>query len=373
MTDTNFTSPDINPNNPKNTTESLPMVITKDYILLARLAGELGEKQWLEDRVRYTTATEAAKLMRSSSPSGRRDYVDGKKEPKKIPANRAMQWGHEREDHILSEASRMSGIAIEHNHQVAVKSDDTRFAATPDGIGDDVVAEAKTFNIKVTDFLPDQYFYQMQWQMFVCNKKQCLYAYEVYEDYKPVVDEETGSSVHYRIIDRDDAVIKAMVSEVELALEQMNEVKESSDQIDDLIFKLAIAQAKTKAAKAEEDKLKNEIKKLTGAGVNEYAYGSAKGKITATYPKPTEKFNFKQFREDHPKIFKKYGEKFVSVSEQNAPTLRVTPSKEVKAEVKDILDELNAKSVETQASENIAAGLPVEKPSPKRSAPKVSF
>ena len=140
---------------------------------------EESEEKWLQARAAGVTATQVAQLV-----------VYGKLAGAPSPsAEPYMQWGLEREAHLLEMARhKFQGETIISNDQVMYSSINPRYLATPDGFSDTTIYECKTMKSDYFDRFEQgtwmeikplkRYFYQVQWQLLVMRADSATLIYE---------------------------------------------------------------------------------------------------------------------------------------------------------------------------------------------------
>lgn len=198
---------------------------------------------WLEFRRGGITATE---IRDWGNGSRRREIITAKRtgEFKDLSGNVYVNHGNLREPMIAAWVQAKFGI--EPCDSVFASPDNPRWLASPDGVSldpfsrqlivnsyDAVLSEIKTSKHDLTPgrldaervlisiepgshFDSTGYYVQMQWQMLVMNAKRTLF---VYEQHDGKIDPETGTFTpkgvpEYAWINRDDALIERLVSEV---------------------------------------------------------------------------------------------------------------------------------------------------------------
>lgn len=157
--------------------------------LLARAGASDEDREiWLTERKSGVTATEVRELhKRGDSYAVELEKLKRGLVEDSFHGNKYTDWGNQREPVIAAKVKVLYGIEPEHRVFHAVE--DSRYLASPDGVGvvDDelVLAEIKTagkhkFPDPVGQRLFDEsgYYDQMQWQLFVTGAARCLYVLE---------------------------------------------------------------------------------------------------------------------------------------------------------------------------------------------------
>lgn len=338
------------------------------------LASETKE-EWKTQRLSTITATDAAKLWKSTSPGTIRDISASKEKPQDIGSNKAMEHGHEREPEIIAQVAETLGLELYQNELLWVNADRSQFGATPDGFGVDtdedgekrfngVLLECKTHNTRMGgksfDELPNRgvrYFEkdkdgvyretttgevfdgsipelhegQMRWQRVVAGgnvrgQENChYYATESHENFDPTTFELTIVKVEFS---NDD--LAEVIEAVEEYFAADKNFQVISQQLDELILEHEEMAVLEKYYKAQKQAVANKVRELTGAGVTEVALQSPVGKITASY-EVRKSLDTEGIEKAHPGLL----EQFTTYAESDRPRVRITPSKGFKEQVKN--------------------------------------
>jgi hypothetical protein len=183
---------------------------------------------WLKARAEGVTAT---MVQRAFTPAGMKEVLAEIDEPREVTPNAYMDWGNEREPFIAEFVKQRHGLLA--NDWLISKggkmSPDRWMMATPDGLcwhdGHKTIGEYKTSG-KPLDKIPAHYIRQIQWQMWVTDAEQCVFAWELRMDapggFAPGFDIET------QIVQRDNALIKKLVAVAE-QVQQVNVYKSWND------------------------------------------------------------------------------------------------------------------------------------------------
>jgi hypothetical protein len=166
---------------------------------------------WLAARDRGVTATQVAK---ASTPAGMKEVLAQIENPTPVEPNGFMDWGVEREAYIAHIVKERYGILPNDWLLCADGAGNEWQMATPDGLSLDhsMIGEYKTSG-KPLDKIPANYMRQVQWQLYVTEAKQCVFAYELRlegpEGFVP------GFDVECQWIDRDEKMIGDLIKVAE--------------------------------------------------------------------------------------------------------------------------------------------------------------
>lgn len=269
----------------------------------------IDEDQWLAERRTRVTATDIGRLA-NSGPAGWAAVKAEKLGAAGFRGNRYTEWGHEREPVILGHLGFLH--SIEPNDALYVNGGR---AATPDGVSDGALAEAKT-TVRPWDGLDHlrsdkpQYYDQTQWAQLVCERTRTWFGFEPHENFIP-------GAVEVFEIPRDDARIGELI-EVEARFLDYLAADEKSGEWDEFMARYAVAEAVLKEAQAEVDALKDEFR--DAAGEREVSAKTPFGSISYATPKPRASFDTTAFRKAHADL----AEQFTKLIPASKPTLRVT-------------------------------------------------
>lgn len=189
-------------------------------------ASDTDRTLWLAERARGVTATEVAKLATGGTVDALvRDKIEGSS----FGGNRYTAWGKAREPFL---EQHMSGFGIDAESRVFSAVDNPRHLASPDGIGVDFdgnvfLGEGKTSRDDLDPQggnMPDQYLYQMQWQMHVIGANRCLFVWEQHNNVWPTPD---PYPIRSEWIDRDQAVIDKLITLADHALTALDDAIEN--------------------------------------------------------------------------------------------------------------------------------------------------
>lgn len=204
------------------------MVRTPFDSLMARAgAPDTDRERWLSERLEGITATEAKNLM--LHPEDMEHFVIQKVMSTPLPDNRYMSWGRFREPVIAQVVTgQLPAMTLE--HRVFHAEGNKRHLASPDMVADMGSylegCEIKTCSRSLAEdseaYKASGYYYQMQWQAYVCNFERVLFAYEQHNNEWSggnnwaghISDFETPGAVHDVQgfwVGRNEAVIATMI------------------------------------------------------------------------------------------------------------------------------------------------------------------
>ena len=281
------------------------------------------EMDWLLQRQRILTATDMARIMTGGPIVVERVLSEKRNPPQPLAPTRTLDWGHEREPHIISAMNEMAGVNLVHNTSLCVRTDEDRFGGTPDAISieDEAVGEAKTYSGE-RFVITDEHYYQCMWNTYILGAKRCFYGWEEHDDFV------VRGPVQMEVIERDEAVIDSMIDRAYQVLEQSAVMPTFDDELDRLILEHDVYHQAEAAAKKGKDEIKDAIRSLLGV-YSEYGYISDAGSISSSLPKPRKSINAEKL-EDLIKTYPDIARKYVTISEQKKPTLTVTRKKQKK-------------------------------------------
>lgn len=183
---------------------------------------EQGSQEWLQSRLGKITASRAKDLMatvRYGEAAGYRNYktelaverITGKRAERYV--TKQMEYGTETE----SVAATMYQLQTGNIATVcgAFEIDGSNVLASPDRlVGDDGLIEIKCRELAnhvesmLSDKVPDEYYKQIQFQLWVTNRKWCDYV--SYGDEMP-----ENAQLFIKRIERDEEVINEIIERVE--------------------------------------------------------------------------------------------------------------------------------------------------------------
>lgn len=160
---------------------------------------------WMQFRNGKTTATDVAKLAGSSLKGWKSLRAEKDSGESKFRGNKYTKHGSARESTISDHLDTMLGM--KHNTNVLVSMLDESLVATPDLIDVDGghVGDIKTakWDGEKWAAVPQDYFDQLQWQMFITGASSAILAVEYHEDFVPVFMDP-----HLFYVERDEARIE---------------------------------------------------------------------------------------------------------------------------------------------------------------------
>ena len=272
-----------------------------------RLLESTSRDDWLAQRREYVTATDVARLYTSAAEWAKvRAEKNGTAD--ELRTSPEMQWGIDRESKLIEYAQTIEP-SIRPNDQVCVHPDGP-WAATPDGIGDDVVCEVKTGSVSGLASARRRHEAQMQWQMWVTGTAGCLYVTEVreWDDMGFTPGERTHAWV-----DRDEDYIAELLDVAERFL--------SGDGVTELdVLIAAVDDIQSEADKVAErlEEAKNALRDHIGD--RDFSHEGPFGRVSYTMPKPRESIDTKRLKAERPDV----ASEFTSLSKPSKRTLRVT-------------------------------------------------
>ena len=239
-------------------------------------ASDQNRTLWLAERIGGCTATQA------------RDLILGKLKPRDLARDKlagkidddlshvpVIGWGKDREPVI---ADRLLGEEIKPESRVFHHPNNSRYLASPDGIGltfdnELIVSEIKTANKDLAPgtkaYEASGYEWQMQWVMFVIGATSCRYVVEQRIDL-PGGGFAPGEERRYTV-ERDEAKIAQLVAVVDAFLELMDRMAiDGEEPIDEAVDTHAVNYLRGLAAEKEGKALKESAyAALIDAGVSQ--------------------------------------------------------------------------------------------------------
>lgn len=275
-----------------------------------KILDQSSRAEWLQQRREYVTATDIARLSTSAAEWQRvRDEKAGNAPELRMSAE--MQWGVDREAALVRYAQTIDP-SIEPNSLVCVH-DDGPWAATPDGIGADVVAEVKTGSVSGLTAARKRHQAQMQWQLWVTGASGCLYVTEVRDQ------DEMGFSPGertYEWVDRDENHIQALLDVAERFLNG-----DDTPALDVLIASVVDVQSELDKVTARLDEAKAALREHIGD--RDFTHAGPFGRVSMTLPKPRIALDQKRLQAEKPDLYSE----FTRESTPAKRTLRVSEGK----------------------------------------------
>lgn len=254
-------------------------------------ASDQNRTLWLAERNGGCTATQA------------RDLILGKLKPRDLARDKlagkidddlshvpVIGWGKDREPVI---ADRLLGEDIKPESRVFHHPNNSRYLASPDGIGltfdnELIVSEIKTANKDLAPgtkaYEASGYEWQMQWVMFVIGATSCRYVVEQRIDL-PGGGFAPGEERRYTV-ERDEAKIAQLVAVVDAFLELMDRMAiDGEDPIDQELDTLGVnylhhKDAATAAAKPQAEVFAEVKRILNGRDAHEFVQESLFARIS---------------------------------------------------------------------------------------------
>lgn len=262
---------------------------------------------WLAAREGKVTASKVAKIMTS----GPGTWASLKRRST-FRGNRYTRYGHEREPFIIAHLTSFYGLRP--NLALFGRADHLDRAATPDAIDDLglLLGEAKTtvkewvgLDSTLASFRKNEiadYWWQIQWQLYVTGARSCAFAFELHEDFIPVWPEP-----RVVIVERDDDAIAEAIAQV-VAWQQFDaDGVDSPDGLDDLLADRRFAKEAADAAAARAAAVEAEIRELLQQHGKPIRYEGPG--VTVSWSGKTgttTRFDPKAFKKADPDTFQKF-------------------------------------------------------------------
>lgn len=277
-----------------------------------RIIPNNGRDEWLEQRQKVITATDISRLHRGGPDTWARIREEKEKGVQKFGGNAATQWGKQREGFIADYVAVFVDSRLVHNECLVVSDQDTRFAATPDMLCPETLAELKTTNKDFTE-VPYGYMLQLQWQLLVTGCESAIFAWETHENYVP-------GDIKHMIVLPDKEMQAALV---ETALRFLEGDAPDSDpgalEWRELIEAYADAARELEQAKAKVDDIKEQMRER--AGGHDTKFSADFGSVTIFTPKPAARFDSARFKKEHPELAAEYTARAKATTQQVKVTL----------------------------------------------------
>lgn len=192
-------------------------------------ASDQDRERWLSERRSGVTATELRDLMLGHISRAELIALKLGRKRDSFGGNAYTAWGTAREAVIAAVIDERYAIAPE--SRLLHAEDNSRFLASPDGVGVDfagdlLVDEIKTAGVPIPigslAFDKKGYRYQMTWVMRVSGARRCLYAWE-----ERIPDGEGGflpGELHFEWLDYDEDLAARMEDEAVAFLDQLDAV-----------------------------------------------------------------------------------------------------------------------------------------------------
>lgn len=202
-----------------------------------RTAIEQRTPEWFEERRGKVTASriwDILKTIRSGAPAASRgnyaaqlvsERLTGKVH-ERFYSNEHMEWGQEQEPAAREAYTKLTGNEIVECGMIAHPTI-ANAGASPDGlVGEDGLVEVKCLLPKnhiallLTEEIPEQYQYQMLWQLACTRRKWCDFI-----SYDPTLPDHM--QLFIKRFDFNDKEIKHLENEVEIFLNEVEATTES--------------------------------------------------------------------------------------------------------------------------------------------------
>jgi len=169
----------------------------KDLLAIPKI--EQKTTEWYEARHNLITASDFAQALGKGKFGTQKQLIEKKVQPNtdsKHVSNPFFEWGNLFEPVANLVYSRMHSVCV-HEFGLLKHPLYSYFGASPDGITDDgIMLEIKCpLKRKITGDIPEQYYYQIQGQLDVCDLDVCDYfecefaKYDDYASYKSAYEE----------------------------------------------------------------------------------------------------------------------------------------------------------------------------------------
>lgn len=199
-------------------------------------ASDQDRELWLQERTLGLTATQAKELMKGVDP-----FVLAADKLLDVPLedNKYMAWGRKREPVIAQYIEDHLVADMKLEHRLFKSAANPRHLASPDMIKDCGThlegGEIKASKLLMTEgsevFEQTGYFYQMQWQAYVCDFERVFFAFERHNGQWVGGDPETfpEPEVIYPVegfwVERDEIVIQEMIERADEFLDIYDSLK----------------------------------------------------------------------------------------------------------------------------------------------------
>lgn len=261
---------------------------------------------WLAAREGKVTASKVAKIM-----TGGPGTWASLKRASTFRGNRYTKYGHEREPFIIDHLAQYGLVP---NLALFGRADNHAHAATPDAISERGfrIGEAKTtvvdwngLDSALESFRRNgiaDYWWQIQWQLYVTDARACVFAYELHEDFIPVWPEP-----RIVIVERDDAAIAEALAQVATWQQFDADGIDAPEGLDDLLADRRFAKDAADAAAARAVAVEAEIRELMQQHGKPIRY-EGPGVTVAWSGKPvsTTRFDSKRFQQAAPAVYQKF-------------------------------------------------------------------
>lgn len=278
--------------------------------------------EWFEFRRQHLTSTEVASLHRNRTARNWQELREQKESGERWGGNQFTEWGTAREP-MLAPLFADVDSRLDYNadpQTIIINEDDGRLCGTPDLFSEDgaVIGEIKTSKRPFTggychDWCPDQYYLQVQANMWHAGAEACVLLVEYYKEQN---GEFSPVEYEHKVIHYDPAVVEDMQATAEqwfawldgTTPDWMGEVTslEDADEVEDLVAQLADAEEKAASWSDLAKTYKKDLLKLLG---DSYAGTHAGYKVSVSTTKDSKAFDSKAFKTAHPDLFAEFNTK----------------------------------------------------------------
>lgn len=278
--------------------------------------------EWFEFRRQHLTSTEVASLHRNRTARNWQELREQKESGERWGGNQFTEWGTAREP-MLAPLFADVDSRLDYNadpQTIIINEDDGRLCGTPDLFSEDgaVIGEIKTSKRPFTggychDWCPDQYYLQVQANMWHAGAEACVLLVEYYKEQD---GDFTPGGYEYQVIHYDRKVVEDMqhtAAEWFAWLDGetpawMGEVTglEDADEVEDLVAQLADAEEKAASWSDLVKKYKKDLQEKLG---DSYAGTHAGYKVSVSTTKDTKAFDSKAFKSAHPDLYREFNTK----------------------------------------------------------------
>lgn len=277
------------------------------------------DEEWHEYRRQHLTSTELKDLHLSRTARQWQELREQKETGKRWGGNDYTVWGKAREPVLAPLVVEVDSRLVYNAdpQTIIINESDERLCGTPDLFSDDggVIGEIKTAKHQFTggywhDWCPDQYYLQVQANMWHAGAEACVLLVEYYQE-----QDGEFSPVEYecQVIHYNPAVVEGMqhtAAEWFAWLEGttpdwMGEVTnlEDADEVEDLVAEIGAGEDELRELKARIDQQRTQLLKLLG---DSYAGTHAGYKVSVSTSKDTKTIDSKALKSDHPDLYRDY-------------------------------------------------------------------
>lgn len=276
------------------------------------------KEEWISQRTSRVTATDLKKIKSGTVKAFDKLWRE-KRGKKTFSGNKYTKWGNEREPIIAAKLQEFCPeYAFQPNDQLLLSAEEPRFAATPDMLGPEYIAELKTCLVKniaghdctAWDVYLGKYADQVQWQLLVTGAKSCVFVVEFY------TEEEDGFVHHFR----DWCVVKPDLAHMEKLKKvaydfleyEPSDIEDVEDfevtfivsSIKELDDDLASLRSKQKEVSDKRESLVKQLLELRGAETSSFKTGGLLVDIKGG--SISNRFDRKSLAKEYPEIEQKF-------------------------------------------------------------------